>query len=312
MLFLLLLIAAATPWSSPPIALAVGIVVALTGLGAFEKEGKKASRFIIQVCVVLLGLRIDLATLAREAGSGLVFAAATIVGSFVLGFALEKLLRTGKELTLLISSGTAICGGSAIAAVGATIGASSSAMAVATGCVFILNAVALYAFPAIGHWLHLSDLQFGTWAGVAIHDVSSVVGAASGYHAAGDASTQALDTANIIKLTRVLWILPCALFASWVMKRERGGPARAGAPFPWFVLMFLVASAIATFVPAVKSIVPALTTAAKLGFAAALFLIGAGLSRAALAAVGWRVLLQAFVQWLVLAGAALAVVRMQI
>ena len=299
----------ASPFASAPLALGVGMVLALLGLVAFEKEAKKFSRTLIQVCVVALGLRVDLATLAREAGSGFVFAAATILAAFLLGFALERLLRTGKELTLLISSGTAICGGSAIAAVGASIGASSSAMAVATGAVFILNAVALYAFPPIGHALHLTDAQFGLWAGVAIHDVSSVVGAASHYHAGDPGSAAALDTANVVKLTRVLWILPCAFFAAWVMRRERGadGP-RARAPFPWFILFFLAASAARTFIPAVADSADTVKFAAGLGFQLALFLIGSGLSRAAIASVGWRVLVQAVVLWLALAGASLAVI----
>ncbi|MGH7179651.1 MAG: YeiH family protein [Tepidisphaeraceae bacterium] len=308
-LFIVAAIACATPWSSPPIALAVGIVLALAGLAAFEKGAKKLSRVIIQVCVVLLGLRIDLMTLAREAGGGFLFAAATIVGAFVLGFGLEKLLRTGKELTLLVSSGTAICGGSAIAAVGTSIGASSSAMAVATGAIFILNAVALYVFPLIGHALHLTDAQFGTWAGVAIHDVSSVVGAASSYHSnAAAVGSTALDTANVIKLTRVLWILPCALFASWVIKRERGGATHGSAPFPWFILLFLLASAVRTFVPRVTGVGEEIKFGARLGFQVALFLIGAGLSRSALRSVGWRVLTQAVIQWIVIAGVSLMVV----
>jgi uncharacterized integral membrane protein (TIGR00698 family) len=301
--------ACTTPWCSPPIALAVGIVLALLGLVAFEEGAKKLSRFIIQVCVILLGLRIDLGMLAREAASGLVLATATIVGAFVLGFLLEMFLRTGKELTLLISSGTAICGGSAIAAVGASIGASSSAMAVATGAIFILNAVALYVFPLIGHALHLTDTQFGTWAGVAIHDVSSVVGAAAAYHSDGAAAgPTALDTANIVKLTRVLWILPCALFASWVMKRERSGSTLHSAPFPWFILLFLAASAVRTFVPAVTEVGEEIKFGARLGFQLALFLIGAGLSRSALRSVGWRALTQAVIQWIVIAAVSLAVV----
>ena len=308
-------------WGGPPLALAVGMVFALTNLSQFQGEAKKVSRVMIQACVVLLGLRVDLGQLAREASHGFAFAAATIVVAFAIGFALQALLRTGKELTLLVSSGTAICGGSAIAAVGSAIGSSSSAMAVATGAIFVLNAVALYAFPAIGYALHLSDTQFGTWAGVAIHDISSVVGAASHYHAVeGDTAATALDTANIVKLSRVIWILPCTLFAGWIMRRERamarGEEPRKRKPWwkvaagvvPLFILLFLLASAVRTFVPAVAEQQERIKFIAGLGFAGALFLIGSGLSRKALASVGWRVLTQAVLLWIAVAGLALGVV----
>lgn len=334
------------PWVGPPLALAIGIVFALTNLSEYQARAKVVSRFLIQACIVMLGLRIDLAQLVREAQSGFVFAAATILAAFMVGFTLERLLRTGKELTLLISSGTAICGGSAIAAVGTSIGASGSSMAVATGVIFILNAVALYAFPPIGHWLSLTDAQFGTWAGVAIHDISSVVGAATNYHATGDAaSSTALDTANIVKLSRVIWIFPCTLFAAWVMRRSRAAealanasevantngstpansttkpvspatptspknlPARIFAIIPPFILLFLLASAARTFIPALAEHQGSIKWLAGAGFAAALFLIGSGLSKKALASVGWRALVQALITWLVMAVGALLIIK---
>lgn len=325
-------------WVGPPLALAIGIVFALTNLSEYQARAKVISRVLIQACIVMLGLRIDLAQLVREAQSGFVFAAATILAAFIVGFTLERILRTGKELTLLISSGTAICGGSAIAAVGTSIGASGSSMAVATGVIFILNAVALYAFPPIGHWLSLTDAQFGTWAGVAIHDISSVVGAATNYHATGDAaSSTALDTANIVKLSRVIWIFPCTLFAAWVMKRSREAeanidatlpekspsplssqstpspsskslPARLFSIVPPFILLFLLASAARTFIPALASAQGSIKLIAGAGFAGALFLIGSGLSKKALASVGWRALVQALLTWLVMAVGALVVI----
>lgn len=317
MVFLIALAACAGPWASPPIALGVGIALALAGLVAFQDRAKQVSRWLIQACVVLLGLRMDLGTLGREAVQGFVFAAATVVGVFVLGMALGRLLKTGREITLLLSSGTAICGGSAIAAVGTTIGAASGSMAVTTGAVFILNAVALAAFPAIGGWLGLSEVQFGTWAGVAIHDVSSVVGAAQHYHAGDPSSSAALDTANVVKLTRVIWILPCAIFAGWVTSRaERatagveagsGGTAR-GAAVPWFIVLFVVASGVRTLVPQIAEWSGGIRAVAGTGFQAALFMIGAGLSWATLMRVGWRVLLQAVVMWVAISAAALAVV----
>ncbi len=141
--------ACATPWASPPIALAVGIVLALLSVTAFPGEGKKVSRFLIQACIVALGLRLDLATLAHAAVDGLALAIGTIVGAVALGLLLGKVLNTGREISTLITGGTAICGGSAIAAIGSSIRASSSGMAIATGAVFVLNAIALFAFPPI-------------------------------------------------------------------------------------------------------------------------------------------------------------------
>lgn len=288
--------------------------MALTGMSAFPDLSKRASRLLIQVCVVLLGLRIDLNLLLEAARDGLLFAAGTIVTTFALGLLLGVWLKTGRQITLLITSGTAICGGSAIAAVGAAISATATEMAVATGAVFLLNAGALYLFPVIGHALELSDIQFGTWAGVAIHDVSSVVGAAATYHVGDSTSTAALDTANIVKLSRVLWILPIATLAAW-WSRRGGGPGDAAkpvgrrAPVPWFILLFIAASAARTFVPGLEQVAEPVRIGAGLGFQLALFLIGAALSRKAIASVGWRALTQAVVLWAFIAVVSLLVVK---
>lgn len=300
-LFVLAGIAAAGPWSRPDAALLAGIVLGLSGLTAFAAQGKKVSRWLIQACVVMLGLRLDLRDLGRSAAEGLGLALGTIAGALVLGWLLGKLLRTGKEISTLVSSGTAICGGSAIAAVGAAIGASAGTMAVATGAIFVLNAIGLWAFPPIGHALHLTDVEFGQWAGVALHDIASVGGAARAYN---PASSVALDTANVVKLTRVVWIFPLAVGASRLFRRD--GTGKGGAPFPWFVVGFVVASAVRTVLPQVQEAESAIKAVAGVGFQAALFLIGAGLTQATLAKVGWRALAQAAVLWVALAGGTLA------
>lgn len=319
--FLVAAIACTTPWASPPIALGVGIVLALLEIAVFEKWGKKASRLLIQACIVALGLRLDLSTLAHAAWDGLALALGTIAGAVAAGIALGRLLRTGREISTLITGGTAICGGSAIAAIGSSIRASASGMAIATGAVFVLNAIALFAFPLIARWLHLSDHQFGLWAGVAIHDISSVVGAATSYDAtlrAAGASAHALDTANVVKLTRVIWILPLSLLAAWWDRRARAkelasgavaeGSTSAGAPFPWFILAFLAASAVRTAFPEIAEWGDSIKFASGLGFQLALFLIGAALSPSALKQVGWRALAQAVLLWLTLAAGTLLVV----
>lgn len=301
-----------TPWSSPQIALGLGVALALLGLGASQKEARRVSRLLIQVCVVLLGFRMNLGDVAAAGLSGVVFAAGTIAGAYALGWALTRALRVDGTIGVLISSGTAICGGSAIAAVGSAIEASAAAMAVATGVVFLLNGAALYLFPALGDWLGLSDLQFGTWAGVAIHDVSSVVGAARHYHADGGGSAAALDTATVVKLSRVLWIVPIAIAAAWVHRTRSAAKAtarRIPSPMPWFIALFLIASALRTWFPAISGWAGGIQAVATAGMCVALFLIGTGLSRKALREVGWRPLAMAVVLWIALAAAALLVVR---
>ncbi|MBI1189170.1 MAG: putative sulfate exporter family transporter [Tepidisphaera sp.] len=306
-LFVACAVAAAGPWSRPDVALLAGIVLALINLSAFQAHSKKLSKVLIQVCVVALGFRLDLATLAHSASRGLVLAVSTIAGALIVGLLLGKLLRSGKEVSVLISSGTAICGGSAIAAVGASIGASSSTMAVATGAIFCLNAIGLWVLPWIGHALHMTDLQFGEWAGVALHDIATVTGAAKDYHASLPKTLVALDTANIVKLTRVLWIFPIALAAGRLMGSHSSSPQGSGAqgarkaPFPWFILLFIVASAIRTWIPAAHKLDQTIAVDAAVGFQLALFLIGAGLHRSALAQVGWRALAQATILWIIMA-----------
>ncbi|MEI7657030.1 MAG: putative sulfate exporter family transporter [Phycisphaerae bacterium] len=300
--YLLLLVTCLSTLVPPPLALAIGVVTALAGLARFPEASRRGSRLVMQTCIVLLGLRIDLGQLWREASSGFAFAAATIVGAFVVAFGLGRLLGIGREQTLLVSSGTAICGGSAIAAVGSAIQASTTSMAVATGAIFILNAVALNVFPLLGHALGLTDTQYGTWVGVAVHDMASVAGAGAAY-----GTSAALDTAMVVKLSRVVWILPCTVFAVWMT----GTPATGGPATAWrraaqpFLIGFLLASVARTLVPALAGCEAIIKKVATGGFGGAIFLIGAGLSVAAVRSVGWRVLVQATVTWVTLAAASL-------
>lgn len=298
---LLGLVAVAGPWGRADVALLVGIAIALLNAAEFVARAKTLSKWLIQICVVLLGLRLDLALLRDSVVDGLALAVGTIVGAVVVGLMLGRLLRTDRETSTLITSGTAICGGSAIVAVGGAIGACASSMAVATGAIFILNAVGLWVLPPIGHALGLSEIQFGQWAGVALHDIASVGGAAKSY------GTEAFDTANVVKLTRVVWITPLALLAPLFVRGS--GPEGRRSPFPWFILGFLLASLLRTLVPALDQAQEGIARVSGLGFQAALFMIGLGLSRKALRQVGWRALVQATLLWVLLAGASLEVVR---
>lgn len=301
------------------IALAAGILLALLGVTAWPAQTKTASRWLLQGCIVALGLRLDVSQLAHAALDGLALAVGTIFGALALGLLLGKLLGVGRDLSLLISSGTAICGGSAIASVGSAIRAKSADMAMATAVIFTLNAVGVFSLPSIGHGLNMSDHAFGTWAGVAIHDMASVSAVAKGYHAQGALSSTALDQANVVKLTRVLWIIPITLAAAWwATRRDRqqatsGGstlaPAQAKMQWPWFILLFLLASVVRTLVPAIASFSDEIKLVTSCGFQLALFLIGAAVSKAALKAMGWRALTQAIVLWIALASATALVLQ---
>jgi len=300
----------AAPLMRPEYSLALGVIIALIGLAPPGDLVKKSSRILIQICVVLLGATMNLHELWRAGVTGLSFAFGTIVATFALGIVLALWLRIDQKLATLISSGTAICGGSAIAAVGSTIRATSTHMSVAIGVVFILNAVGLWVFPPLGHWFNLSNQQFGVWCAVAIHDVSSVVGAAGQYSAAGDRSEEALHVATAVKLSRTLWIVPIALVAAWFFRSSQpGSQTRGRLPIPWFIVLFVLASIAGTYITAIAEWMPILTLIARRGMSVALFLVGLGLSRKALASVGIRPLALAVILWIYISVLALVAVR---
>ena len=317
-----------TPWASPPIALALGIFLALTHENPYHHVGKHTAKLLLQACVVFLGFGMDLAVVLQAGKSGMLFAAGSIAGTLALGYAAGKWLRINGKTSALISAGTAICGGSAIAAVGSVIGAAEGEMTVAMGTVFLLNAVALYVFPLVGHALGLSQTQFGTWAGVAIHDISSVVGAASRY------GLPALQTATAVKLSRALWIVPVSLAAALALSgtgaMDHGPRAKVGrcgktAPFgfdphqtplkaqgkmqvPWFVGLFLLASVARSFVPGVAGAAPVFSHIATVGLTLTLFLIGAGISQRTLKTVSWKPMAQGIFLWLAISAGSLLVI----
>jgi uncharacterized integral membrane protein (TIGR00698 family) len=296
-----------TPWVSPPVALALGAILALTHENPFAHLGKKVSAKLLQVCVVFLGFGMDLPLVLRTGLQGAGFAAATIAMTLGLGWALGKRLGIDHKVSALISAGTAICGGSAIAAVGSVIGVAESEISVAMGTIFILNAVALYAFPLVGHALGLTQVQFGTWAGIAIHDISSVVGASAHY------GLDALQTATAVKLSRALWIIPVGLGAAAIFRarkthRQTATQLKPKVQVPWFIGFFLLASVARSFVPGMAGIAPALGHVATTGLTLTLFLIGAGLSTKTLRTVGWRPFLQGVLLWLFISVVSLAII----
>lgn len=296
-IFFLFLALSFTGWLSPPLALSAGILFGFSFAHPYAEQSRNAARFLLQAAVVGLGFGMNLHEVLKAGRSGFVYTAISISLAIVLGLALGELLKIRGNASFLITTGTAICGGSAIAAIGPILQASEEDMAVSLGAVFILNSVALLIFPPVGSALHLSQTQFGLWAALAIHDTSSVVGAASKYGA------QALVIGTTVKLARALWIVPLAL-ATAALKRSK-----SQVPLPWFILFFCLAAVVNTYLPSFSGMTHVLSTLGRLGLTATLFLIGTGLSRATLRQVGWRPLLQAVLLWIVVGCGSLYLIR---
>ncbi|GAA4012384.1 putative sulfate exporter family transporter [Hymenobacter fastidiosus] len=286
-----------TPWGSPPLALALGLVVALVFGNPWVAQSRKYTSQLLQYSVVGLGFGMN-ARQAMQAGrEGIGFTVASIFGTLILGFLVGRWLNIDRKTAHLISCGTAICGGSAIAAVGPVLKAEEAQMSVALGTVFVLNSVALFLFPALGHWLQMTQHQFGLWCAIAIHDTSSVVGAASHY---GD---QALQIATTVKLARALWIIPVSLGTAFLFKTPG-----TKVTLPYFILGFVAAMLLNTYVAALHPIAPVAVYLAKLGLTVTLFLIGAGLSAQVLRSVGVRPFVQGMLLWVVISTVSLWVI----
>jgi uncharacterized integral membrane protein (TIGR00698 family) len=286
-LFAVLALLCLTPWITPPIALAMGIAFALTLAHPFPAANARAAKILLQTSVVGLGFGMNLQQVVAAGRTGIIFTIVSIAGTLVLGYLAGRALHVDRTTSHLISSGTAICGGSAIAAVAPVIDASDDEISVSLATVFILNAIALFLFPMIGTALHLTQQQFGIWAAIAIHDTSSVVGAASRY------GLEALRIATPVKLARALWIVPLTLGTAAMFRRKS-----ARITIPWFILLFVIASVIRTYIPAPPALWDAVTATARAVLKVTLFLIGAGLSRKAIAAVGVRPLILGVLLWI--------------
>jgi uncharacterized integral membrane protein (TIGR00698 family) len=284
-LFVIGLVFSFTGLISPPVALTAGILFGLSFTHPYISESRGIARILLQSSVVELGFGMNLHEVLKAGRSGFLYTALGISLALVLGLALGKLLQVRGNSSFLITTGTAICGGSAIAAIAPILEADEHEMAVSLGTIFVLNSIALLIFPPIGNAQHLSQSQFGLWAALAIHDTSSVVGAAAKYGGA------ALVIGTTVKLARALWIVPLAV-ATAAVKRHR-----SGVRMPWFILFFVLAAVVNTYVQRAGRMTPWLFALGRLGLTATLFLIGSGISRATLREVGWRPLLQGVLLW---------------
>jgi uncharacterized integral membrane protein (TIGR00698 family) len=305
---LLLFVAVPSPWMSPPIALVLGVAFGLFIAHPYATAARRGSRILLQVSVVALGFAMNFSEVLHAGASGFVYTLLGIAFALGVGTILGRILSVPGKAAYLISVGTAICGGSAIAATGPVIDASDEEMSVSIGTIFLLNALGLVLFPPLGHALGLTETQFGLWAALAIHDTSSVVGAGAKFGAI------ALTVATTVKLVRALWIVPLtfgtASVLAWRATHEhREGPARKPIAWPWFILFFLLAAVLRSYVPTLAPIYPWLSQAGRIGLTVTLFLIGTGMSRASLKQVGIRPLILGVVLWILVAVSSLLIIR---
>ncbi len=302
-IFFLGLLLAASGVVSPAIALAGGIAFGFSVEHPFRSESSSLARLLLQVSVVALGFGMNLKQVVHAGRSGFVYTAVSISCAMLLGLLFGSLFKVGGKASYLITAGTAICGGSAIAAIAPITGADQEEISVSMGTVFLLNSAALLIFPMVGHALRLNQDQFGLWSALAIHDTSSVVGAAAKYGA------QALAVGTTVKLARALWIVPVSLITAAYMARLAGGASnRAKVKIPWFIFFFCLAAAASTYLPRFAAEYATLSHLGKAGLTATLFLIGTSLSRNTLRQVGVRPFLQGVTLWIIVAGVSLLAV----
>ena len=293
------------PFITPAIALFMGLAYALILGNPMPKLAKKSSKYLLQVAVVFLGFGMNLHQSIASGKEGMMFTIISVFSVMIIGYFIGKLIKVDSKTSYLISSGTAICGGSAIAAVAPIVKANDNQISVALGTVFILNAIALFIFPPIGHWLGMTQEQFGEWAAIAIHDTSSVVGAGEAYDSTyfPGCESIALQVATLIKCTRALWIIPLALITALIFREKN-----SKVSIPWFILFFVLAMIANTYLNIPHSITSKIVWLAKKGLCMTLFLIGSGLSLSVLKSVGIKPLILGVILWAIIAVLSLTVI----
>lgn len=295
-IFLALFISSA--FVSPAIALFAGIVFALIAKNPYPKQSKMVSKYLLQVAVVGLGFGMNLHKSLETGRDGMLFTVVSVTGVLIMGYFIGKWLKLTPRLTHLISSGTAICGGSAIAAVAPIVNADDNETSMSLAVIFTLNAIALFIFPPIGHFLGLSQEQFGMWAAIAIHDTSSVVGAGAAY------GPEALTVATTVKLTRALWIIPLSLVSMFFFRKK----GNSKISIPWFIFLFILAMVINTYIELPPLVLNIIDITSHKFLSMTLFLIGCSLSINAIKSVGIKPVILGIILWVVISVVTLAVV----
>ncbi len=295
LLFWLLIFACLTPWVTAPVALLIGFVTAALGWVPDNLNLSQLVKRMLAVAIIAMGFGVHLDTALAVTGEHLGLMVVSIVVTLVVALVVGRWLAIDTKTSHLLGSGTAICGGSAIAAVGPAIQARSDQMALALAAVFTLNAIALLVFPVLGHWLGLDQVTFGVWAAIAIHDTSSVVGAAQAY---GD---EALQVATTLKLARALWIIPLALISALIYQRATQQEQRTRVSIPLFIVGYVIAMVFATYVPQLNDVYQGMFIVGKQLLVVCLFLVGASITWAKLRAAGVRTLILAALLWVLIA-----------
>ncbi|WP_300661818.1 putative sulfate exporter family transporter [Fluviicola sp.] len=296
-IFFLVLIVCLTPLISPPLALLSGLIIANLSGHPFLHLNHKITQVLLQASVVGLGFSMNVNSALAAGKNGFSVTILSIFSTLILGTLLGKWFKTDKKTSHLIASGTAICGGSAIAAISPVIKAGEKQISTALGIIFILNSIALFVFPVIGHWFGLTQEQFGMWCAISIHDTSSVVGAANKY------GPEALQIATTIKLARALWIIPLAVISAALFRNKSGG-----IKMPYFIGLFILAIILNTYIPQMAVVAPYIVSISKTGLTLTLFLIGAGLNYNMLRSVGIKPFLQGIILWIFISLATLYVI----
>ncbi len=287
-IFILLIVICTTPYVSAPVALVAGFALSNLIGNPFPNFCNKFTQILLKCSVVGLGFGMNLNSALEVGKDGLLMAMCTITTVLTLGYFIGKWLKMPRKLAHLTASGTSICGGSAIAAVAPAVSASQSETSIALGVIFLLNSIALLIFPPIGHHLGLDQHQFGMWCAMAIHDTSSVVGAASAY------GEEALKIATTVKLASALWIIPVSLISAIAFKNDS-----KKISIPYFIFFFIVAMTLNSYLPILKPISPAIFSLSKTSLVVTLFLIGASLSFKSMRQVGAKPLILGVTLWIV-------------
>ena len=288
-LFFLLVLFCVSPFASSPVSLALGIGFTIIIGNPYKQKVHKYIHLLLQISIVGLGFGLQLDEAMKAGREGITLTIMSITTVMVLGYFLGKFLKIERPLSYLISVGTAICGGSAIAAVTPIIKPTTKQMSLALAIVFTLNSIALFIYPPIGHLLNMTQEQFGLWCAIGIHDTSSVVGAANKY---GDI---ALQVATTVKLSRALWIIPMSLL-TMVLFKTKGAKIK----IPWFIGYFIIAILLHTYFPILEGFSYIATTAAKSGLNVTLFFIGSTISIQTLKTISWKPLFLAIVLWVII------------